>query len=159
MSSFSFRGNGSRVTTEFTRPADTTAYNVGDVVGPATTGNLSFTGVTVANEGQGYIVYAKVQSDGTSVTPELRLHLFRTPPTAIADNAAFALSYDDREKYLGWIDLGSLESGVSQDNTVRHHIALDRTEAKKLYVILETRTSFTPVSGQKFHIDLGLELQ
>lgn len=49
------------------------------------------------------------QATGTNVTSVWRLHLYNvTPPSAIADDAAFDIPSGDRSSYLGYVDLAQL---------------------------------------------------
>lgn len=50
-----------------------------------------------------------MQATGTNVTSVWRLHLYNvTPPSAIADDAAFDVPAGDRASYLGYIDISQL---------------------------------------------------
>lgn len=92
--------------TTITRPADTTAYTAGDVVGgalylqglPGTLYDFLITSAALA------IHVTAIPSGMTS----FRLHLYNAPPpSALADNAAWDLPAGDRANYLGYIDMGS----------------------------------------------------
>jgi len=49
------------------------------------------------------------QATGTNVTSVWRLHLYNvTPPSAIADDAAFDVPTGDRASYLGYVDISQL---------------------------------------------------
>lgn len=49
------------------------------------------------------------QATGTSVTSAWRLHLYNvTPPSAIADDAAWDIASGDRASYLGYVDISQL---------------------------------------------------
>jgi hypothetical protein len=49
------------------------------------------------------------QATGTNVTSVWRLHLYNvTPPSAIADDAAFDVASGDRASYLGYVDISQL---------------------------------------------------
>jgi hypothetical protein len=88
-----------------TRPANVTAYSASDVVG----GVITFAAVG-KNAGSIIINGIELEYDITAVPSGMstfRLHLYSaTPPSALADNAAFALTAD-KAVYLGYIDLGS----------------------------------------------------
>jgi hypothetical protein len=89
-----------------TRPANTTAYTAGDVVG----GVIEFKDIGPAS-GDIVILSAALRIDVTAIPAGMtsfRLHLYDvTPPSAIADNAAWDLPSGDRASYQGYIDLGS----------------------------------------------------
>jgi hypothetical protein len=93
-------------TATVTRPANTTAYTAGDVVGGAY--ELTFIG---PNAGLIRIDFASLLAAVTAVPAGMtsfRRHFYtRTPPSAIADNAAWDLPAGDRAYYLGYLDVGS----------------------------------------------------
>lgn len=97
---------GHTAQTTITRPADTTAYTAGDVVG-ATAAAIKFTNI---GDALGHIIItdADLRIDVSSVPAGMttfRLHLYNvTPPSALADNAAWDLPAGDRAAYLGYID-------------------------------------------------------
>ena len=103
---------GIRPTSTITRPANTTAYAANDVVG----GALTF--ATVAEAGGTFTLmsvglmwdFGAIPTGMTAYT----LHLYSvTPPSALADNAAWDLPSGDRASYIGSVllsavvDLGS----------------------------------------------------
>lgn len=50
-----------------------------------------------------------MQATGTNVTSVWRLHLYNvTPPSAIADDAAWDIASGDRASYLGYVDISQL---------------------------------------------------
>lgn len=137
-----------------TRPADTTAYTAGDVVG----GVITFTGATPGN-GEGVFVnfasllwnLAAVPSGMTS----FRLHLYSsTPPSAIADNAAWDLQSGDRSAYLGFIDLGtpadvgaSVYVQTSGPNLTMQQVFASSTS---LFGYMVTAGGYTPGASDSF---------
>lgn len=135
--------------TTFTRPADVTAYTALDVVG-ATAAALTFT------SGGGplspfSIVGLEVQvNQATATATVFRLHLYSvTPPSALADNAAFDVPSGDRASYLGFVDTatsvdhGSTNSAASAitDKMIR------AAEAVSIFGYLQAITGFTPESA------------
>lgn len=95
-----------RITAVFTRPADTTQYTAGDVVGPITTpAAQSFPNAARANGGSGRIVEIMMAFDlETITTATFRLHFFNAVLTPQADNAAFTGVSTNPASYLGYID-------------------------------------------------------
>lgn len=101
------RGRAYTPSIAFNRPNDTNNYTAGDVIGSATTANHEMPLAGAAGS-LIQIISASVLLDRTSVPTgmtTLRLHLWDSQPTAIADNAAFAAASADRSRYRGWIDL------------------------------------------------------
>lgn len=156
------------VSVEFTRPANTTAYAVGDIVSNSTVSTtiLTFSNVLSAG-GKGKIVGVTVSTDEPSLTPEIRLHVYsQSTPTLAVDNAAFIELYADAAKKVGYIDLAAMTSPASASGD-----AVSRTQnmslnfpvktsgsSKNLYGVLETRSTFTPASAQKFLVTVYVEI-
>ncbi len=90
-----------------TRPANTTAYTAGDVVG----GAITFANAGPSGGGSVIINSADLRIDVSSVPAGMTsftLHLYSvTPPSALADNAPWDLPSGDRASYLGFIILGT----------------------------------------------------
>lgn len=160
-------GQGASVSTEITRPNDTTAYAINDVVGP--TGGaalLTFTNIARVNAGTGYIVKVRLMTDQKTNTATYRLHLYSdNTPTAIADNALFTLLWANRAVRVGYIDLYGMgtedptgsDCAVAFSGDIRLHFK-SAAASRNLYGVLETKTVFTPAASQKFFIELETEL-
>lgn len=136
-----------------TRPANTTAYTAGDVVGD--TGGSAI--ITLSNIGPsgGYVLLQSVRLIiNTSTVPSgmsgFRLHLFTTSPTATADNAVFDLASADIAGYAGYIDLSTPQDFGSTLFTQTDYcgtLIKLANGSTTLYGELETRGAFTPTSG------------
>jgi hypothetical protein len=93
----------------FTRPNDTTAYAVGDLVANATTaGAVLPLQIGLGNQfpnGMTRLTRARLVKSGTGVAnASFRVHLYETPPTpANGDNGAW--STDQAAHWLGNIDI------------------------------------------------------
>ncbi len=143
-------GNQVKVTATITRPANTTAYDVGDVVGATTYSSVS-TGLIA---GTGFNIKAitlECDIGGTITFPAegFRLHFYNAAPAAIADNAAFNLPSGDRAKYLGFVPISTpvaLNATQWSQNTVDFRGNLG-SSTSTLYFYLETLGVWTPSSG------------
>jgi hypothetical protein len=85
-----------------------------------------------------------------------RLHLYReTPPSALADNAAWDLPSGDRAAYRGYIDLGSPADVGStlfcQVDQINKHVKLHSGETS-LYGYLVTNGGFTPAANSEVYV-------
>jgi hypothetical protein len=158
-------GNAIQVAVEFARPANTTAYAVGDVVSndETTTTLMTFANFSRVNAGSGYIVGAKLVTDKKSITPRLRVHLYNViNPTVSGDNVAAQMKYADEGKYLGYIDLPSLVTFADTTNSdASHAVNFDiripyaaAAATRSIFAWLETLDVFGPASGQKFTLRL-----
>ena len=133
-----------------TRPNNTTAYAIGDVVGTDPATNLSFSDVSTIAGGYVIITGVSLEIDVGSVPSGMssfRLHLYDSAPTAITDNLAYNLPSADRSKYLGYIeiyapsDLGDT-LWVRVDNV--NLLVKLANGSTTLYSMLETRAAYTP---------------
>ncbi len=161
-------GRGKRVSTEFTRPNDTSPYSGGDVVSNSTSATtlIALQNAFRVAGGSAYIVRASLVTDKKSVTPRFRVHLFNASnPTVAADNVAHKELYSDQSKRLGFFDLpntttaqdaSSSDMSRSMDNTLRHMV-IAADDSTSLYALLEAIDGFTPSAQQKFTLTLFLD--
>ena len=132
-----------------TRAANTTAYTAGDVVG----GVINFKGFP-----QSYdilltgvelrIDIAAIPSGMTS----FRLELYKNRPASnYADNDAWDIPEGDRDDYIGWVDIGSVQDRgttiVIQEDTLRKHVRTDLG----LYGYLITTGAYTPAGASEVY--------
>ena len=146
-------GGSYRSTATITRPANTTAYTAGDVVGD--TGGSAIITLASAGPSGGFALVQSISlvfSD--SVVPAgmgaFRVHLYSVSPTAIADNAAFDLVSGERDTYMGFIDLPTPQDFGSTVYTQTDYIGrLVKLAAasSSLFAEIETRGAYTPVSA------------
>lgn len=135
-----------------TRPANTTAYAAGDVVGGA------FSIATMGPSG-GFVILNSAQLVISSVTAvpsgmtSFRLYLYNvTPPSAIADNGAFDLPTGDLVAYMGLIDLGTITDIGSQLLTVPVNPALQvKLSTQTVFAYLVTNGGFTPAANSEVY--------
>ncbi len=153
------------VSTEQTRPADTTAYTAGDVVSNSTSSTTLITMSNCArvNAGSGYVTGARLITDKKSITPRLRVHLYNASnPNVAADNAAMDIRYADISKRIGHFDLPPMTTGAdstnstssqSSDLSIRVPFVCAGSD-RNIYVILEALDAFTPANAEKFTLVL-----
>ncbi|MGB0685433.1 MAG: hypothetical protein ACPGQD_04505 [Planctomycetota bacterium] len=147
----------------YTRPADTTQYASGDLVG----GVFEFD-VTHLPRANGIIRTASLFKTNTTVTAaNFLLHLFEQPLTADqpADNAAWTFAtHALAEWWVGSVAM-DLTSGTSEgsDGVVKHFAVSDGpffqrgASDLKLFGILLAQATYTPTSEERFAIQLGVE--
>jgi hypothetical protein len=155
-------GKAYRTTATITRPSNTTAYTAGDVVGD--TGGSAIISLTAAGPTAGFVLVQSISlvfSD--SVVPSgmgaFRIHMYSASPTAIADNAAFDLLSGDRANYMGYIDLPAPQDlGSTIYTQVDYPGRLIKLAAASttLFVEIETRGAYTPVSASTVSIRMNL---
>lgn len=151
-----------------TRPADTNAYAAKDAVSNSTSAPTILTLTNAASHvgGNGYVV--KVRAFTNSATAMLgavfRLHLYNEAPTAVNDNAQFALLWANRTKRVGFIDLPALATeGTGSDAAAALWVDLPlhfdcASNDRNLYCIPELLTTgAAPASGQQILFSFNLE--
>jgi hypothetical protein len=134
-----------------TRPANVTAYTAGDVLG----GAFQFANFGPLG-GRMRLVSASLRADIAAIPAGMtnfRLHLYNvTPPSAIADNAAFDLPAGDRAAYLGYIDLGNMvdlgATLLGQLDNISKQVKLASTS---LFGYLVTTGGFTPAANSEVY--------
>ena len=147
---FSLAQTAVRSAITVTRPANVTAYTAGDVVG----GAITFTSLAASG---GYLMLtgADLRYDVAAIPTGMtsfRLYLYdATPPSALADNAAFDLQAGDRAAYLGFVDIGSVAdmgstlcAQVDQLNKL-----LKQNASTSLFGYLVTNGGYTPAANSE----------
>ena len=135
-----------------TRPANTTPYTAGDVVGGA---------ITFTNAGSGGVIITDIdlRIDITAVPSGMtsfRLHLYNvTPPSAIVDNSPWTFGSGDDASYLGYIDVGTpalLVAGAAslfvETSGINKKILLASTS---VFGYLVTNGGFTPAANSEVY--------
>lgn len=146
--------NGYDPVVTFNRPADTTAYAAGDVVG----GVLQFTPCGPSSQSI-MLLGAQLEIDRSDIPAGMtsyRLHLYSvTPPSALADNAPWDLAAGDRSAYRGYVDLGAPADFGStlyvEQNSINKQVRLVGVE---LYAYLVTNSAYTPAASTAHKITL-----
>ena len=155
-------GKAYRTTATITRPSNTTAYTAGDVVGD--TGGSAIISLTAAGPTAGFVIIQSVSlvfSDSSvpSGMGAFRVHLFSTSPTAIADNAPFDLTSGDRATYMGYVDFPApqdLGSSIYTQTDYPGRLIKLAAASTTLFVEIETRGAYTPVSASTVSIRMNL---
>lgn len=153
--------------TEISRPANTTAYTAGDVVSDNATTTTPI-GLQLARirGGGGYITKVRLVTDQSTCVSVFRVWVYTiNTMTVSADNAAMSLLYANKANRLGYIELPAMttETGAGNDSasamldTPRFAFKCAST-SKYLYFILQTKTTWTPASGQKFYLEVTAEV-
>jgi len=142
----------------FTRPSDTTAYAVGDLIANSTTAGsvvpLSFTIDPGSAGGQYLIRRLRLNKTATSITnASFRLHLYLASPIPTnGDNGAWLTT---ESTYLGAIDItmDKVFSNYSKGFGVPatgSEIAFEVPPSGIVYGLLEARGAYTPASAEVF---------
>ena len=105
-----------------TRPANTDAYAIADIIANSATGSavvpIEFK-VAKTKGGAGFVIGAQCLTNSATAFGAIRLHLFNRPPFVAAgypaDNAALALTY-------AAMRVGSFDQNIDGDNVYPHAI-------------------------------------
>lgn len=152
-------GIGANVGTNFTRPADTTAYAAGDAVTNSTSAPtvLTFTSMARLSGGAGEILGAILVDESNPGTPGVfRLHLYDTTYTPNNDNAANAQSTTIARTAIPPI---AFVSNFQISTTARIYYApgpfpFKCNASANLFGNLSTDNAYTPASSGRFDIIL-----
>ena len=165
--------NVANVASSFSRPANATPYDVGDLIANDTTA-ASVTAMSwplSRNSQDGIIIFrARMnKSDDDTINARFRLHLFTTDPNGTTmvngDNGALSLNTDISD-YLGAFDFdmaaspdiyntaGNSATGAPVDGLWQEMAAVTASASSTIYGLLEARAAYTPVSGETFEVIL-----
>jgi hypothetical protein len=144
----------------FTRPADTTAYTAKDAVTNSTSAPavLTFAGAGAGMQRRAFLRGAKLMVDNPTITNgSFRLHLYRTAPTPINDNAAFTQPFSDAANYLGFVDFTLKFEGGTLAYDVVGNLGLPiLANGDDLFGVLEATGAYVPTSAENFRVELLL---
>lgn len=150
---------GFSITKAVTRPDNATAYTANDVVGPAAAA-IEFP--DIGNRGRTvFITGTRLLIESTGIISgeaNYDLHLYSvTPPSALADNAAFDLPSGDRASYLGKITLGTpVDIGSTlfiEQNNLNKGVRVG-SGSNSLFGYLVTTGAYTPTALRVYNITL-----
>lgn len=146
-----------------TRPANATPYTANDVLG-ASAAALTFPSMaplTFAGNAnpQVLITGAQLEIDVAAVPAGMtsfRLYLYNvTPPSALADNAAWDLPSGDRASFLGYIDVGTpVDLGSTlyvETNGINKQLVIPAATTS-LFGYLVTNGGFTPAGNSEVYV-------
>jgi len=149
----------------FTRPSDTTAYTIGDVVCNSTTAPvvITFSNMPKGSNGVGMIQDSLcVTSANQSTKPDIDLYLFDTSPTIDNDNAAYTPTDAELLTLVGVVNFaasdfkaGDITSGAGGNafchvrNLAMPFKCTGMTD-NALYGVVQARNAYTPVSAEVF---------
>jgi hypothetical protein len=151
------------VSTDVTRPADTTQYAVNDALSNSTSaptsGGFTFTSAAAVSGGAGIItdaIIATAADQGTLLQGEI--WLFDRATTNINDNAAFAVSDAEIKTCVGKIPFSLEDAG---NNGFFHaqnlNIGFVCNGSADLRFLIRVKNTYTPVSAEVFTFVLKIQ--
>lgn len=152
--------NLKRISTNFTRPADTTTYAAGDAITNSTSAPVVFElDLSTIGAVAGQSVEIRKLAIVSSASPTLKLlaNVFLSSVTFIATNDNSALSIDDTTMELGgsWFNCDLQNSTAANSRVAYAGIAQPIVLAAadtKLYGTIQAANAYVPASGEKFTI-------
>ncbi len=148
-----------KVSTSFTRPADTTQYAVGDAITNSTSAPVPFQLdlTSIVNGGRGIEIrkIAVVSSAKQSTLPLINVFLCPETFDATNDNSALSITDAVQENGGGWLNC-DVQNYTALNSRVAY-VGLPvpivmPSDSQKLYGTLQAANTYTPVSGEKFTI-------
>jgi len=156
---------GEPVEVTLTRPADTTAYAVNDVISNSTTAptaiifDMATAGVEAG--GSGYLVKLRALTNLKTWTGRLRIHLYKTVIVPGNDNSAFGLLWANRANRIAYIDVPAFSTADATASDCAHSLIADlripfklSADDTRLWAIVQNLDAPTPASGQIFFFSL-----
>lgn len=145
------------VTTQITRPADTTAYAANDAIANSTSsptsGGFTLSGIARASAKSGIISDIIVASTNPAGGLSGELWIFDTAVTAINDNAAFGVSNSEIATLVARVPFttvaGTNNSAVQVSNLA---IGYNTVGSANLRFLIRSAATYTPISGEVFTI-------
>jgi hypothetical protein len=143
----------------FIRPADTTAYASGDLVANSTTaGSVVPMLFLVGSRQRGAMIRRVIlHKSGTGVTnASFRVHVYRAAPITVANGDNGAWSTNRSIDYAGAFDV-TVDRAFT-DGAVGVSAPITGAEINVnedvIFVLIEARGAYTPVSGEVFSVEL-----
>lgn len=150
-------------TAELTRPANTTGYSTGQVIGSANLNQLlTFKNAFRDPNATGFIRSIRLLTNQPGCQAVISVWLYNAIPTVIADGSAFQNYWVERSMCLGHFAMsaltqfGSSDYALSEQWFTQYNIISCGPTVPCLYAQLVTGTGFTPASGQVFRAELGI---
>jgi hypothetical protein len=150
------------VSTDITRPADTTAYAANDALSDSTTaptsGGFTFTSAARKSGGSGVITDAIITTSadaGTLLQGEI--WLFDTSVTNINDNSAFAVSDAEIKTFVGKIPFTLEDAGNNGAAHVTNlSIGFTCVGSANLRFLVKVKNAYTPANAEVLTVRLKI---
>lgn len=114
--------------TSFLIAGGATSYTAKDVIADATPNYLTFASLASSTGGTGYITKARCMSDFlnfSTYSAVIKLHLFHTAPSAIADNSPYTMLWVNRDKRIGTITFPAMATEGGSSTACSSRISTD----------------------------------
>lgn len=144
-------------TAPFNRPADTTAYAVGDLVANSTTaGSVAPMQLTAARVAAGSFILRRLRlrkSTASLANASFRVHLFNAAPT-VANGDNGALSMTGAASYIGAVDItmtqGFTDGAFGDGGITAPEFNIALASGQAIFALLEARAAYAPGLSETF---------
>lgn len=148
----------------FTRPADTTAYTIGDLIANNTTAGsvtpLSFTGATKTGDGgTGRVGKLIIQKTGNAAATIRAWFMKTSHAVTNGDNGALVFTSLDLDNCIGFMDValdGTNDdvgaSGALVNKSYDAPLDYELTSGDTIYVFLQALTAYTPGNAEVYTV-------
>lgn len=153
----------------FTRPADTTAYAVGDLIANSVTAASVVvpTWPTTSQSGGFYLGGIRLLKSGNVLTnATFRLHMFSLVPTiaTAGDNSVFSANVSGMANWIGSFDgqmLAAGADGAAVNLTPTEGLVnpIQQGQGTPVFALLQALAAYTPASAEVFTITPLIEQQ
>ena len=150
------------VSTDVTRPADTTAYAANDAMSDSTSaptsGGFTFTSAARVSGGSGIITDAIIATSNDAATLlQGEIWLFDAAVTNVNDNAAFVVSDAEIKTYVGKIPF-NLEDAGNNGAYFASNLAFGFTcvGSANLRYLIKVKNAYTPASAEVLTVRLKI---
>ena len=145
------------ISTDVTRPADTTAYAANDAISNSTSsptsGGFTLTSVVNATGKSGIITDIFIASSNPAGGLSGELWIFDTAVTNINDNAAFAISDGEIKTVVAIIPFTTTaDTNNSQIHLQSVNVGVTTVGSADLRFLLKAKAAYTPISAEVFTI-------
>ena|SRR3990167_4688440 len=143
----------------FTRPANTTTYTAGDVMGDATTGVVTMVDCARVTGGYGFISsIILVDSSNETLNLDADIFVFTTAPAAQADNVAFAATDAEMLECCGVASIVGTDGKESTINVTYNAIMpspgkidfVCEAGVDNLFFLMVARNAYIPTSAEVY---------
>lgn len=149
--------------TSFLIAGGATAYTAKDVIADSTPNYLTFASLASSTGGSGYITKARCMSDFlnfSTYSAVIKLHLFHTAPSAIADNSPYTMLWTNRDKRIGTITFPAMTTEGASSTACSTRISTDIIPYKtvgssSIYAIVELdsfSTGLTTITAATYNL-------
>ena len=140
-----------------TRPANTTAYSIGDVL----SGDGIVIPITIdADLGNSVILNSSIISSNPASTPSLTLNFYSESFTVAADNAAYVPTPANQKNFLGKIkhtNWAATTNEKTSTNDISKPICVVPTlSSAHIFCVVTLESTYTPTSAEQITIVLNI---